>query len=309
MDGQGYPLASLLWDHIKQSISQPGRDDIQTQLDGGAEGLEAALDLLDRGQNPDMPLRHEVAAAIAAMFRQTNAPLNSHKAFLRRLAAKGSYCERVFSLNYDPLVELAAVEERVRVVDGFTGSDHAYFDPQVFRECSGRKVSKRGRWACDRFRGRINLYKLHGSLGWYYSPVKGVRRCSFSADLPDGARQLMITPQYRKASDTVVPPYAQIWSDFRALLVHGPELLNRLVCIGYGMGDEHVNAVIEAALDRSNFTLLIAARVLTDPVVARWSRRSRVIIVTESRSALYGEIGSGHPQLWSLEGLCQEMTP
>lgn len=82
-------------------------------------------------------------------------------------------------------------------------------------------------------------------------------------------------------------------------------MLNRLVCVGYGLRDEHLNAVIENALGRSDFTLLVFAHGLTDPTFGRWSTKRNVIIATEARCSLYGETGPGHPTLWDFAALTQ----
>ena len=82
--------------------------------------------------------------------------------------------------------------------------------------------------------------------------------------------------------------------------------VNRLVCIGYGFMDEHVNAVIENALARNDFTLLILAKSLSDTAWSRWSVQTNVIVVTENRCSLKGENGPGHADLWSFERLCKE---
>ena len=89
--------------------------------------------------------------------------------------------------------------------------------------------------------------------------------------------------------------------------MHGPSVLNRLVSIGYGMGDEHVNAVIENALARGDFTLLVFTRKLPTDVFERWSKKSNVIVVTEDACSLYGEVGPGHPVLWGFEKLSSEV--
>jgi hypothetical protein len=56
LNGDGYPFASQLWDLIKGSITDAGRrDTIQAKLDGGANGIEHALDLLGDGGAADTP--------------------------------------------------------------------------------------------------------------------------------------------------------------------------------------------------------------------------------------------------------------
>lgn len=117
----------------------------------------------------------------------------------------------------------------------------------------------------------------------------------------------MVPPQHRKGTDTTAPPYAALWSDFRGRLCHGPNLLKRLVTIGYGLRDEHLNTIIENALARGNFTLLVFAHGLAPEVFARWSVKKNVVITTNSQCSLNGETGPGHPDLWSFEELTRRV--
>ena len=105
----------------------------------------------------------------------------------------------------------------------------------------------------------------------------------------------------------MLPPYSALWSRFRGSLGHNDAPINRLVCIGYGFADSHVNDVIEAALPRSDFTLLILTKTLSDSAWDRWSTKPKVIVVTEGRCSLYGVTGSGHHDLWSFERLAREI--
>ena len=90
---------------------------------------------------------------------------------------------------------------------------------------------------------------------------------------------------------TIRPNSSALWSSFRGCLGHNAAPINRLVCIGYGFADEHVNAVIEAALARTDFTLLIFAKALEKAAWSRWSAKANVIIVTESQCSLKGQTG------------------
>jgi hypothetical protein len=305
LDSAGYPLASELWDLVKDRITDARvRTDIQAKLDGGAVGLESALDLLDDGGAVETSYRHLVTAAIADLFRTINPGLDLHIGFVRRLSQRADPCVKVFSLNYDPLIERAAEAARVRLTDGFLGVEQAFFDPAVFEERVGRiRGTYKGRQFDETVRP-IHLLKLHGSLGWYECPVQGVRRCAFGSELPPGKVRLMVPPQRRKATDTMLPPYAAIWSAFRGCLGHDANPLNRLACHGYGFTDEHVNAVIEAALARTDFTLLIFTKALSNTAWNRWSAKENAVVVTEGRCSLKGAVGPGHPDLWRFERLC-----
>lgn len=308
LNGNGYPFAFELWDLIKTSISDTAkRDAIQAKLDGGASGIEQALDLLDDGGANDTPYRHLVTAALADLFMTKKPSLDHHCEFVRRMAQRADPHVKVFSLNYDPLIERAAERERVRIVDGFLGTEHSYFNASVFEERIGLiRGTHKGRQFDETVRP-VHLLKLHGSLGWYECPTNGVRRCSFDLALPPSAKRLMMPPQRRKANETMMPPYAALWSTFRGCLGHNSAPINRLVCIGYGFADEHVNAVIEAALARTDFTLLIFTKALKNEAWSRWSAKANVIVVTETQCSIKGQMGTGHPDLWSFERLGKEV--
>ncbi|MFN7990021.1 MAG: SIR2 family protein [Thermoanaerobaculia bacterium] len=308
LNGRGYPLADRLWDLLKSRIPDAAkRAEIQAKLDGGARGLEQALDLLDDGGADDTPYRHLVITALAELFMPMTPPLDAHRDFVRRIAQRADPCIPVFSLNYDPLLERAAERERARLIDGFLGHEHAFFNAAVFSETF--LVNRGPRAKATMFpAGRpIHLYKLHGSLGWYDSPTNGVCRCGFSQSPPAGALRLMVPPQRRKASDVVKPPYSPLWTAFRGAMSQDARPLNRLVTVGYGFRDEHVNDVIDSALVRSDFTLLIFAKDLHDSAWARWSTRKNAVVVTEARCALKGQTGPGHADLWSFERLAREV--
>jgi hypothetical protein len=308
LDNAGYPLASELWDLIKDRIDDAQkRSEIQAKLDGGATGIEHALDLLDDGGAMDTPYRHLVTAAIADLFLPKSPNLDIHIEFARRLSQRADPCVKVFNLNYDPLLERAAETAKVRVTDGFLGVENAFFDPAVFEERVGRiRGTHKGR-QFDETVKPIHVLKLHGSLGWYECPQFGVRRCAYGSAPPKGTKRLMVPPQRRKATDTMLPPYAALWSIFRGCLGFNATPVNRLACFGYSFADEPVNAVIEAALVRTDLTLLIFTKALSDTAWNRWSVKANAVVVTETRCSLKGTVGPGHTDLWRFERLCKEV--
>jgi hypothetical protein len=307
LDGNGYPLAGQLWENINPKIQKPERDQIQAKLDDGAAGIEHALDLLDDGSVTEKPHRHLVTEAIAKHFQIITPPTDSHRTFVRRLALREELSVPIFCLNYDGLIETSADAEKVRLVDGFLGHEKPFFNPQTFHESVALTHRGPKKPQADWIKGTIHLYKLHGSMGWFHFADNEIRRLGLETSTPDGARRLMVPPQHRKATETTIHPYSALWSDFRGLLCHGPVLLNRLVSIGYGLRDEHLNAVIENALARGNFTLLAFAYELASTVFARWSAKRNTIIVTSTQCSLNGEVGPGHPDLWNFVTLSQKV--
>lgn len=308
LDNKGYPLASELWGLIKNKIiDSKKRDDIQAKLDGGAMGIENALDLLDDGGAMDTPYRHLVTTAIAELFLPKNPKLDIHIEFVRRLSHRPGASVKVFNLNYDPLIERAAEAATVRLSDGFLGVEHAYFDPAVFQERIGQiRGSHRGRQFAETVRP-IHLLKLHGSLGWYECSRREIRRSLYSLRPPTNTKRLMVPPQRRKATDTMLPPYSTLWSIFRGCLSHDARPINRLACFGYGFADEHVNVVIEAGMARTDFSLLIFTKEMDDIAWNRWSAKPNTVIVTASRCSIKGRVGPGHNELWRFERLCKEI--
>jgi hypothetical protein len=307
LNGDGYPLAGQLWNCLAELIPETERSEIQAKLTEGAEGIEHALDLLDDGSVSEKTHRHLVTEAIAQHFHTISPPLECHRSFVKRLADRTELSVPIFCLNYDGLIELSADEEHVRLVDGFLGVEKPYFQPQSFNESWGIKHRARRGMQVDWRQGILHLYKLHGSLGWFQFNGAEVKRLGFGAQTPSDGKRLMVPPQHRKATDTTAPPYSALWSDFRGILCQGPNMLNRLVTIGYGLRDEHLNAVIDNAIARTNFTLLVFAKDLTPDVFERWSVKSNVIIVTSTQCSLKGEIGPGHPDLWSFETLSKRI--
>ena len=308
LNNTGYPLGFQLWNLIKDGITDTRkRADIQAKLDDGATGIEHALDLLDDGGAMDTPYRHLVTAAIADLFIPKNPDLDLHVEFVSRLSHRANPSVMVFNLNYDPLIERAAEAATVRLADGFLGVERAYFSPAVFEERIGQiRGTHKGR-QFDETVKPIHLLKLHGSLGWYECPQQGIRRCAYGSSPPNNTKRLMVPPQRRKASDTMLPPYSALWSIFRGCLGQNARPINRLACFGYSFTDEHVNAVIEAALARTDFTLLTFTKEMSNSAWTRWSVKPNTVCVTASRCSLKGTVGPGHKDLWRFERLCKEV--
>lgn len=253
------------------------------------------------------PHRNLVAAAIADLFRPLAPSLEHHIDFVNRLAQRPDPAIKIFNLNYDPLIERAAEKARIRLHDSFVGHEHAFFEPAVFEERIGRiRGTHRGR-QFEETAKPIQLLKLHGSVGWYECETDKIRRCSFASTIPENTKRLMIPPQRRKADDTMSMPYSALWSTFRGALGQDRIPLNRLVCVGYGFTDEHVNTVIEHALARTDFTVLIFTKELGDAAWTRWSTKSNVVLVTEGRCSICGNVGDGHRDLWNFERIAKEV--
>ncbi len=179
-----------------------------------------------------------------------------HAALLRKSLTRPLSLKRgnFFTLNYDTLIEQAADGEGVVVIDGFVGAGCRVFRPESFdydmyfpAETTEGRVHR-----LDRV---IHLYKLHGSVSWKAEPGDWINpygiTCQASIDENESA---LIYPTPTKFGETLGMPYSEMFRRFAVTIVR-PQ--SSLFVLGYGFGDDHVNAIIRQALSIPSFSLVI----------------------------------------------------
>jgi hypothetical protein len=138
----------------------------------------------------------------------------------------------VFSLNYDLCVEKNCKEESVE--RGF--ADSMQWDWRQYDESIPEKKP-------------IYLYKLHGSTDWYYDEDDILTYSADPSSIEDAA--IIFGTSYKFQYKD---PFLFLAYEFRRWT-----LASRLIlCIGYGFGDEHINQIIQQALNQSARRLLLA---------------------------------------------------
>lgn len=183
--------------------------------------------------------------------------LDAFKTFVRKVLTRPLNLKRVnlFTLNYDTLIEQAADAEGVVLLDGFVGTQRRVFHPESYeQDLYFPAETTEGR--VHRFDRVLHLYKLHGSITWALDEPSidnpyGVRVQAFD---PQNRQPLLIYPTPAKYGETLGMPYAELFRRFATALVRPQSVL---FVIGYGFGDEHVNAIIRQALAVPSFTLMI----------------------------------------------------
>lgn len=185
------------------------------------------------------------------------AGLDAYKTFTRKVLTRPLNLKRVnvFTLNYDTLVEQAADAEGVVLLGGFVGTQRRVFRPECYeQDLYFPAETTEGR--VHRFDRVLHLYKLHGSITWVLEDPSldnpyGVRTERFESH---AMQPLLIYPTPAKYGETLGMPYAELFRRFSTALVRPQSVL---FVIGYGFGDEHVNAIIRQALAVPSFTLVI----------------------------------------------------
>lgn len=201
--------------------------------------------------------------------------------FLRKILTRPLNLKRVniFTLNYDTLVEQAADAEGVVVVDGFVGTLRRVFRPECYdQDLYFPAQTTEGR--VHRFDRVAHLYKLHGSINWAAEETSMVNPYGISCGHGRTEGPPLIYPTPAKYGETLGMPYAELFRRFASTVVR-PQ--STLIVIGFGFGDDHVNAIIRQALAVPSFTLVVV-----DPTAANDFVRT-----------LQGE---GDSRVWNLSG-------
>ena len=229
------------------------KDSTRLSIDGSAPVNAMAQDLDQCILNATQQLASLCNLPVAGR----DSGLHTFKLFLRKLLTRPLNLKRVnlFTLNYDTLMEQAADAEGVVLIDGFVGTQRRIFRPERYeQDLYFPAETTEGR--VHRFDRVAHLYKLHGSIDWVADEP--------SIDNPYGvscqhlncvsSKQLLIYPTPAKTGDTLGMPYAELFRRFSSMITRPQSVL---FVIGYGFGDDHVNAIIHQALAVPSFTLVI----------------------------------------------------
>jgi hypothetical protein len=166
-----------------------------------------------------------------------------HRRFLQRVRNPRQGRPRdVFSLNYDTVLEATLDELRLPYVDGFRGTNRAWFDPDVFDEIGS---------VGPQFR----IFKLHGSINWTRDANGYVRRGGKEhvTDEP-----IVVFPSEQKYLQTQYGVYETLMARFRNRL-RITDANNYLIVLGYSFNDDHITEAICDAVTARDSNLTVVA--------------------------------------------------
>ncbi len=163
---------------------------------------------------------------------------------------------RLFTTNYDTLLEDALALGGFSYWDGFSGGAVAYRSHWYGDEEPNRQE-------------RAHVIKLHGSIDWHLGEDDRVWRVRDGDRYPKKISRVLIYPQSTKYLATQRDPFAAQFDLFRRALGEREEKV--LATSGYSFGDEHINQEIELALQRpENKTTLLAFTPKMNQILERW---------------------------------------
>lgn len=204
---------------------------------------------------------------------------------------------RVFTLNYDLCVEKACIAEVGEAPERGFATDRTW-NYELLDDGSNENK-------------QLYLYKLHGSIDW--CRIADSRKLTFSdstAKITPELGELIFGTTYKLQ---YIDPYLFLAYQFRRRSLDA----RLLIAVGYGFGDEHINAIVGQALNSDPSKKLVAVtRLSTDErgkVVQSECDKFRNFVVNQlklkaGQAAQIVIRGSGAKQFLTQELTLAEMT-
>ncbi len=198
----------------------------------------------------------------------------------------------IVTTNYDRLAEYACEQERLHHYTGFT---HGFF----------RQLAPPDEIAIGR---KVNIWKVHGSLDWFKSPLEDIVALSNIYDIPYNYEPQIVTPGTQKYHRTHLEPYRSIINNADEAITAAGSYL----CIGYGFNDEHIQPKLIAKCVRQNAPITIITYALSDATkkhILNGNAQNYLAIergATDDQSVVYSSLENTpfkvDKNIWSLEG-------
>jgi len=154
------------------------------------------------------------------------------------------FSKEVFTTNYDLIIEKSLELSRIPYFDGFVGA----YEPFFWQESIDYPVTRE-----DLTKNWVRLWKLHGSLSWFWRQDKERRvnrivRLGHIGDDKCVNNELVIYPSREKYDSSRKQPFVAYFDRMRNYMSSG-ELL--FVISGYSFSDQHINEIIFNCLRRN----------------------------------------------------------
>jgi hypothetical protein len=268
-------LASYLQATIEADLSASDKDlwDKISPLIA-VTGLEAALLAKPPTPTLEAAIVARTAELIAQCERDIVAEVFAKKRTLRftrliKQLLKPEAGVPVVTTNYDRLLEIAAEEAGLGVDTLFVGQFAGNLNEVESRLSFCREVTLKGRSVQYRFRQRVNVFKPHGSLDWYYREGRPVRYAG-DLDLP----RLIITPGLNKFRNGYESPFDR----HRERANGAIDNASRFLVLGYGFNDDHLETHLTPKI-KGGIPCLLLTHTLSDNALKLARGQANVIAI------------------------------
>lgn len=150
----------------------------------------------------------------------------------------------IITPNYDRIAEYACEQENIH---HYTGFSHGYRGSLV----------KKDYLKCAR---QVNIWKVHGSLGWFVNQ-KGVI-CSLSNihSIPKGLTPLIVTPGIEKYRSTHKEPYKTTIHESDDVI----DAASSYLCVGFGFNDVHIQEKLVNRCAKDDAAIIVVTYKLSE---------------------------------------------
>lgn len=324
----GYPLMSTLTRDVLSTLDEASLntvDEIINQelgvsldINAGSPNVESIIDELTARAamlGPSTPqtkvldrIISDIQDKIVEVIESVSSPnLDHHVRLLTALARLHHGRAQplwVITTNYDLLIERAAVEAGIPILDGFLGGPIRYWHVNSFRWSFGRLVIRGTRSVFEPApQPFVVLIKLHGSIDWWVSRTQNPPRALASLCqkfIPSDFMRCIVLPRRSKVRETLWFPFDQMWNF--AINAVGSQCKYLTIC-GYSLGDFHVNEQLflnKAKLNQVRLTILLKDFV---PGLAPFRDLPNVSWATSNEYKKHGPITEKACELWRFSSL------
>ncbi|MBN2091213.1 SIR2 family protein [candidate division KSB1 bacterium] len=174
--------------------------------------------------------------------QEPNCSLNATQKFVAWISRhKTNFPMEIFTTNYDLIFEKAFESLQIPYFDGFIGSNQAFFYPEAIESASSADCPPRS-W--------LRLWKLHGSLNWFWKPGTDsisprIIRVNQAEKYLSQQQELVIYPSREKYEASRKQPFLAFFDRLKSWLLAGDGLL---LVAGYSFSDEHINELLFSGL-------------------------------------------------------------
>ena len=163
----------------------------------------------------------------------------------------------ILTTNYDRIAEHSASVAEAIICTGYAHNYIGHFSDNIHKNALSNIKG---------FSGQVNIWKVHGSLDWFETPVKENIHLPLRKSIPQDYRPLIVTPGLSKYAETHNEPYRTIFTHADSEI----QKANGFLCIGYGFNDVH-------------FQQKLIQQIKTNPIIVITK-----VLTTKTKEAIIG---------------------
>lgn len=231
-------------------------DNEQTSWRNFCEKLKEGIDL--ETALHDVPLSSELTGRVVSETWNLLAPedfkvfeesLNNLSLFplgklLKHMFRSTAKELNIITPNYDRLAEYACEQENIHHYSGFSHGYRSYTAKKDYLSCSRQ----------------VNIWKVHGSLGWFTNSNGVITSLSNINKIPNGLTPLIVTPGIEKYRSTHKEPYKTIIHESDDVM----DKATAYLCVGFGFNDDHIQTKLVNRCANNGASVTIITYELTE---------------------------------------------